>query len=401
MKWPPIREPQYRNVAILGTCQALLLANSSALVSLSGVAGYALAADKTLATLPVTGWVIGGAISTMLAAQLMQRVGRRQGFTVGAWIGVAGALLCASAMLLNSFWLLCFGSMVFGAYNAFGQYYRFAAADAAAPAFRPRAISYVLAGGLVGGVLGPTTTRFTAHLLPTTYLAAYLSLIGFIVVVLALLRHLDMPPPAAAEVSGPARPLAEIASQPAYIVAVLAGALSYGTMNLLMTATPLAMAMCGHPYGAATTVISAHVIGMFAPSLVTGDLIKRFGVLQIMLSGVTIYIVCIAVALAGITVTHFWWALLLLGVGWNLIFVGATTLLTETYRPAEKAKAQGTNDSVIFVTMAISSLSSGMIVQRNGWQTLSHSAIPFALVIGLAVGWLAFTRRRVLAQTKG
>jgi MFS family permease len=397
MSWRFLAKPQQRNVAILSACQALLLANSSALVAMNGVAGYALARDKSLATLPVTGWVVGGALSTMLASQLMQRIGRRAGFTVGALIGIAGALVCAAALALHSFWLFCCGTLVFGIYNAFGQYYRFAAADAASPGFRPRAISYVMAGGLIGGIIGPTTSRFTAHLLPVTYLAAYLSLIGFILLVLALLRFLDIPAPKVSESTESARPLTAIAAQPAFVVAVLASALGYGIMNLLMTATPLAMGMCGHPYGAATTVISAHVIGMFAPSFVTGDLIRRFGVLTVMLCGVAINLACIGIALRGVEVAHFWWSLLLLGVGWNFLFIGATSLLTETYRPGEQAKAQGVNDFLIFVTMAVSSLSSGMILQRDGWQTLNHAAIPFVLVVGAALVWLTLQRRRGIA----
>ncbi len=390
---------QRRNIAVLAACQALLLANTSALVALSGVAGYELAQNKSLATLPVTGWVVGGAATTMLASQLMQRIGRRGGFTVGALIGIVGALVCVTALALHSFWLLCLGSLVFGSYNAFGQYYRFAAADAATPEFRARAISYVMAGGLVGGIVGPATSRVTAHLLPAPYLAAYIALIGFMVVVLGLLRWLDIPPPGAEAAAEPARPLAEIALQPAFLVAVSASALAYGTMNLLMTATPLAMSLCGHPYGAATGVISAHVIGMFGPSFFTGNLIRRFGVLTVMLSGVAIYLLCIAIALAGVGVAHFWWALLLLGVGWNFVFIGATTLLTETYRTSEKARVQGLNDSLIFLTMAGSSLSSGMILQRNGWQVLNQLAIPFVLAIGLGVGWLALQRRRVVPAT--
>jgi MFS family permease len=394
MPFRPISDLQHRNVAVLAACQALLLANTSALVALSGVAGYELAPDKSLATLPVTGWVLSGALTTMLASQLMQRVGRRAGFTVGACIGIAGATLCVLALLLHSFWLFCIGSMVFGSYNAFGQYYRFAAADAATPEFRARAISYVMAGGLVGGIVGPTTSRLTAHLLPTTYLAAYLALIGYIFVVLLLLRRLDIPNVEASASSERARPLSELAAQPAFLVAVLCWALAYGTMNLLMTATPLAMALCGHPYGAATSVISAHVIGMFAPSFFTGNLIRRFGVLQVMLAGVVVYLVCIGIALAGIDVANFWWSLLLLGVGWNFLFIGSTTLLTETYRPAEKAKAQGVNDSAIFGTMAVSSLASGMILQRNGWQTLNYVAVPVVLVIAAGLAWLALQRTR-------
>jgi MFS family permease len=392
-----LADKQRRNVAVLAACQALLLTNNSILIAVNGLAGYALAADKSLATLPVTGWVVGAALTTYSSSLLMKRIGRRGGFTVGALIGIVGAVICASALALGSFWLLCFGTTVFGAYNAFGQYYRFAAADASTADFKARAISYVLAGGLVGGIVGPTTSRFTVEWLPTTYLAAYLSLIGFLVLVLVLLRFLDIPEPTAAESAARARPLARIVAQPAFVVAVLAAAFSYGVMNLLMTATPLAMGVCGHPYSAAAGVISAHVVGMFAPSFVTGDLIRRFGVLNVMLSGVVLNLVCIGIAVAGVEVAHFWWALVLLGVGWNFMFIAATALLTETYRPAEKARVQGLNDLLIFVTMATSSFASGMILERNGWQTLNYAAVPFVVAVGVAAVWLTLKRKSAVA----
>ena len=392
-----LADKQQKNVAVLAACQALLFTNNSILIAVNGLAGYALAADKSLATLPVTGWVVGAALTTYFASLLMKRIGRRRGFTIGALIGIVGAAICAVALSLGSFWLLCFGTTVFGAYNAFGQYYRFAAADAATSDFKTRAISYVLAGGLVGGIVGPATSRFTVEWLPTTYLAAYLSLIGFIALVLVLLRFLDIPEPAAAESTERGRPLARIVVQPAFIVAVLAAAFGFGVMNLLMTATPLAMGVCGHPYSAAAAVISAHVVGMFAPSFVTGDLIRRFGVLNVMLWGVVLNLVCIGIALAGVEVAHFWWALALLGVGWNFLFIGATALLTETYDPAEKAKVQGLNDLLIFVTMATSSFASGMILERNSWQTLNYAAIPFMVAVGVAVVWLTVKRKSVVA----
>jgi predicted MFS family arabinose efflux permease len=286
---------------------------------------------------------------------------------------------------------------VFGVYNAFGQYYRFAAADVAVPDFKARAISYVLAGGLVGGIVGPTLSRFTVDLLPTAYLGAYLALVAFLVLVIVLLRFLEIPPPAASEALEGGRPLAAIAAQPAFVVAVLCGAFSYGVMNLLMTATPLAMGVCGHPYAAAAMVISSHVVGMFAPSFVTGDLIRRFGVLNVMLAGVAVNLVCIAVALAGIEVAHFWWSLVLLGVGWNFLYIGATALLTETYRPAEKAKAQGANELAILAIMATSSFASGMILEANGWQTLNYAAVPFVVAMGIALLWLTAKRRGAVA----
>lgn len=383
-----------KNVAVLAALQALLFTNNSTAIALNGLVGYALADNKALATLPVTAWVIGAALSTFPASLLMRRIGRRAGFTVGTLIGMAGAATACLAIYLANFWLFCAGTVVFGVYNAFGQYYRFAAADAAPPDYRSRAISLVLAGGLVGGVLGPATSQWTKDLLPVAYLGAYLTLIVFLLIVLLVLRLLDIPLAPPAVLQEPARPLRQIMAQPAFIVAVLAAAFGYGIMNLLMTATPLAMEVCGHPYGAAANVISWHVVGMFGPSFFTGALIRRFGVLPLLLVGVLLMLACIAVALAGISVTHFWLALLLLGVGWNFLYIGGTTLLTETYRPSEQAKAQGANDMLIFITMVLSSFSSGLLLVGNGWQLLNQLAIPFVLVVGAAVLWLQMTRRR-------
>src|SRR6266571_3221206 len=361
-----------KNVAVLATCQALLFTNNATVIALNGLAGYALAADKALATLPVTGWVIGGALSTFPASLLMKRIGRRAGFTVGALTGMAGAALCSLALTLGNFWLLCFGAMVFGVYNAVAQYYRFAAADAASPDFKAKAISLVMAGGLVGGIVGPETSKLTVDLLSTRFLGSYLSLIGFLVVVAFVVQLLRIPPPTEAEHGGPIRPLADIMAQPAFIVAALAGAIGYGVMNLLMTATPLAMGICGHPYSAAATVIGWHVIGMFGPSFFTGSLVKRFGVLQVML------------------------AVVLLGVGWNFLYIGGTTLITEACTPTERAKTQGANDLIIFIVMAGSSFTSGVLLETNGWQMLNYLALPFITVAAAAVFWL-FARRRVAA----
>jgi MFS family permease len=386
-----------KNVAVLAGLQALLFTNNSTLISLNGLAGYALAPQKSLATLPVTGWVVGAALTTVFASLLMKRIGRKGGFFVGTLFGILGALVSSYALYIQHFALFVAGTTIFGVYNAFGQYYRFAAADVAPPNFKAKAISYVLAGGLVGGIIGPSLSRWTKDLLPVEFLGAYLTLIGFMVVVLFVLRRLEIPAPTEAEQREHGRPLAKIAAQPAFIVAVLAGAVSYGVMNLLMTATPLAMGVCGHPYGAAAMVISSHVIGMFAPSFVTGSLIQRFGVLQVMIAGVLLNFLCIGIALAGVDIPNFWAALVLLGVGWNFMYIGATTLLTETYRPAEKAKAQGVNDMCIFITMATSSFSSGLLLETNGWQLLNWLAVPFMAAVGIALLWLMTKRRPILA----
>src|SRR5260221_2370334 len=333
-----------RNVGLLAACQAMLFTNNSTLIAINGLAGLALAPHIALATLPVTCWILGGAIGTMPASLHMKRVGGQRGFTLGARWGFAGALICAAAIARQSFWLLCLGPLVWGLSNAYGQSSRFAAADGASGDFKPIAISLVLAGGLVGGVLGPTASRFTVDLGGTRFLGAYLSLIAFIVVTLVLLRFIRIPTPTTAEQASSGRPLAEIAAQPKFIVAVLAGAIGYGVMNFLMTSTPIAMQACGHTYGDAAFIISSHVVGMFAPSFVTGPLIKRIGVLPVLFCGALLNMVAIGIALSGISVAQFWWSLVLLGVGWNFLYIGGTTLLTETYRPEERAKAQGTND---------------------------------------------------------
>ena len=382
-----------RNVALLTACQAMLLTNNSTLIAINGLAGLALAPNQSLATLPVTFWVLGGAAATMRASLHMKQVGRRRGLTFGTLWGIAGALVCAGAIWLQDFWLLCVGALVFGVYNAFGQYYRFAAADAASVRFRPTAISLVLAGGLVGGVLGPTTSRLTVDLLPQRFLAAYLALIVFALVTMALLRFIRIPEPSTAEQQATGRPLSTIARQPKFLVAVAGAALGYGVMNFLMTSTPLAMRICGHPYGAAAFVISSHVVGMYLPSFFTGGLIRRFGALRVMFAGALLNAICVGVALSGVAIAQFWFALVLLGVGWNFLFVGATTLLTTTYRPEERAKAQGANDSAIFAMMALSSFSSGMIVTNLGWNSVNYAALPLVAIIMAAIAWLARRER--------
>ena len=382
-----------RNVGLLAACQAMLFTNNSTLIAINGLAGFALAPYRGLATLPITCWLLGGAIATMPASLHMKRVGRQRGLTWGTLWGIVGALICAGAIWLQSFWLLCFGTLVWGVYNAYGQYYRFAAADAAAPDFKATAISLVLAGGLVGGILGPNLSRLTVDMLSPRFMGAYLALIGFALVTVALLRFIRIPNPTATEQAASGRPLAQIAAQPKFIVAVLAGAVGYGVMNFLMVSTPIAMQVCGHPYGDAAFVISSHVVGMFAPSFFTGALIRRFKVLPVMLAGATLNLVTIGIALSGISVAHFWWSLVLLGVGWNFLYIGGTTLLTETYRPEERAKAQGANDQAIFIMMVISSFSSGFTVTTAGWERVNLLALLLVAVVASALVWFALQER--------
>lgn len=386
-----------KNIALLCTTQALLFTNNTILIAINGLAGFALASDKSLATLPVTAYVIGAALTTLPVSHFMRRVGRVNGFSLGTLIGIFGAMICGYAVYSQSFWTLCLGTLVMGIYNASGQYYRFAAADVASADFKSKAISLVMAGGLVGGVLGPQTSKFTKDLLPAEFLGSYLALIGFCVVALALQRLMEIPRLTAAERKEHGRPLKEIARQPAFVVAVLSGTIGYGVMNLLMTATPLAMKSCAHPFSDAAFVIQWHVIAMFAPSFVTGSLIKRFGVRAILFTGVLLNFGCVAIALSGVEVMHFWLALVLVGVGWNFMYLGGTTLLTETHTTSEKAKVQGANDMAIFVTMAVSSASSGWLFTARGWEVMNYGAIPFLLLAGLAILFYGRRARPVTA----
>jgi MFS family permease len=371
----------------------MLFTNNATLIAINGLAGLALAPYAALATLPVTCWVLGGALGTMPASLHMKRVGRKRGLTWGTLWGVVGALLAASAIWMQSFWLLCFSTLVWGVYNAYGQYYRFAAADVSSQEFRATAISLVLAGGLVGGLLGPALSRWTVDLAGPRFMGAYLALIAFALATMVLLRFIRIPDPTAAERTATGRALAEIATQPKFIVAVLSGAVGYGVMNFLMVSTPIAMRACGHPYGDAAFVVSWHVVGMFAPSFITGGLIRRFGVLPVMLAGVLLNFAAIGIALSGISVAQFWWSMVVLGVGWNFLYIGGTTLLTETYRPEERAKAQGANDQAIFVIMVVSSLTSGATVTTAGWERVNLLAVPMVAVVAVALLWFMLRQR--------
>jgi MFS family permease len=327
----------------------------------------------------------------------MRRHGRQTGFQAGTAMGVAGAAVCCLALWLHSFWLLCAGLVVLGMYNAFGQYYRFAAADAAPPDFKAKAISYVMAGGLVGGIVGPTLSKFTRDAVEPPFLLSYASLMLFCLVAMAILSRLDIPEPKKEEATEPPRPMAEIMAQPAFFVAVIGAALGYGSMNLLMTATPLAMGFCGHPYSAAASVISAHVIAMFGPSFFTGSLIKRFGVIPVMFTGALLMVACVLIGLSGQLVANFMAALILLGAGWNFLYVGGTTLMTEAYRPNERAKTQGMNEILIFSVTATSSFASGVLVNSKGWATLNWVALPMLAAIVVALAWLGMRRRAARA----
>jgi MFS family permease len=382
-----------RDLVLLCCCQALLLVNNSALISMNALIGYGLVADKRLASLGVTTYVLGSAAATMPASLWMGRVGRRRGFMAGSVTAVLGCILACLALWLHTFALYCAATAVIGIYTAVALQYRFAAAEISAPAFRPKAISLVLAGGIVGGVAGPELTRWSKDWLATPFLGSYALLAGVALIALLVQSQVRVPKPAAADLREGGRPLKAIVRQPVFIVAVLSGALGYGLMNLLMVATPLAMSFCSHPYSAAAVVIEWHVVGMYAPGFFTGSLIARFGTLKVIIAGTLLMGACVWVALSGTSVPHFAVALVLLGIGWNFMYTGGTTLLTEAYRPAEKAKTQGANELVVFTTMGVSSFSSGALVSAAGWELMNAAVVPLLAVVVLAAAWLMWARQ--------
>ena len=375
-----------RQISLLAICQALLYVNNVTLISINGLAGLTLSPTPLFATLPITAYIVGSALTTVPASLAMARWGRRAGFMFGTGMAIVGTSTAALGMMTGSFLLLCLGTFCTGVYNAFAQYLRFAAvdvADAYNPALRERAISWVLAGGIAGGLIGPELSKVTVGLLPVMFAASYLVLAGVALLAGIVASRLVIPKHVVSATAAAARPLSAIARQPAFIVAVMVAAVSYGGMNLLMTATPLAMKVCGFGYPEAADVIKWHVVGMFAPGFFTGHLIRRFGVLKIVFVGCVLMFLTVGIAHAGLTYWHFWFALFALGVGWNFMFVGATTLLTTTYTVAEKAKVQGVNDLMVFMTMITSSAASGALVSTSGWTDLNLYALP-ALVLATA-----------------
>jgi MFS family permease len=378
-----------RNLWLLTICQGLFMTNNVVFIAINGLVGLSLAPFGWMATLPLMAYVVGGALSTVLVSKTQSRFGRRVSFQLGLAVAVLSALLCCYAVYSKNFWLLVLATVVAGYYNANAQLYRFAAAELAAPAFKEKAISLVMAGGLLGAVLGPNLASKTRSLMDAPFAGAYLALAVVALLSMALLAYVRFPPtPTKSSVSG-GRPLAEIMRQPVFIVAAAAGALGYGVMNLLMAATPIAMQVCGLPFSDVAWVLEWHVIGMFAPGFFTGHLIKRFGTLPIMAVGLALSVTCVLIALSGVEFQQFLMALFLLGLGWNFLFTSATTLATTTYRPEEKDKAQGALNFCVFGVLAITSLTSGVLVTTQGWTLLNMgSLIPLGMT-GLLLAWLA------------
>ncbi len=386
-----------RNLWLLTLCQGLFLTNNVTFIAINGLVGLSLAPLGWMATIPVMGYVVGAALSTTPVAWVQSRFGRKRSFQIGAAVAIFSALLCAYAVIHKNFALLCVATLIAGFYSANAALYRFAAAELAQPSHKEKAVSWVMAGGLIGAVVGPNLAQYTRTLLPTPFAAAYTALA--VVAALALLlvssvAFAEAPQPKKGEVVNTGRPLSEIMRQPLFIVAALAGSLGYGVMNLLMAATPIAMQTCGFTFDNSALVLEWHVIGMFAPGFFTGHLIKRFGALSIMGVGLALNLACVAIALSGIQLHQFLIALFLLGVGWNFLFTGATTVALKAYRPEERDKAQGALNFFQFSTLAISSFSSGALVTTQGWQLLNWGSLVPMLVIAAALGLLIRVKRQ-------
>ncbi len=376
------------NVLRLAVAQALGGANATVIYATGAIVGAQLAPAPALITFPVSLFVVGMAAFTLPVGAISQRYGRRAAFMIGTGLGVASGLIACLAILTASFAIFSFSAFVAGLYSAVVQSYRFAATDGASPAFRPKAIAWVMAGGLFGGIIGPMLVQSTMSLwLPYLFAASYIGQAALAALSLVLLTRIDLPKPAAAGAVKTGRPLMEIAASPKFIIAAICGTVSYALMNLVMTSAPLAMQMCGLSLTQSNYGIMWHVLGMFGPSFVTGSLIARFGAPRIVAAGLGLTAMAAAVDLSGQSVWHFWAGLTLVGFGWNFGFIGASAMVVETHRPEERNKVQSFNDFLVFGTMAVGSFSSGHLLSSYGWNVVNWVAFP---PIALALGALVF-----------
>jgi MFS family permease len=385
-------QPVHRQILRLATAHALFQTASTLVITVGALAGGQIAPAPYLATAPIASMFLGTVLAMVPASLWMARSGRRTGFVAGALLGALGGLVAAVGLLLGSLLVLSLGTLLIGAYAAFAQFYRFAASEASDDADRPRAISLVLAGGVAAALLGPALARLGASLLEPEYAGSFLIATTTALTAAGMLLGLRVPPLAAQDGGERPRHLLAIMRQPTYAVALFGAATGSGVMVLAMTATPLAMAHDGHGLADAVLVIQLHTLGMFVPSFFTGSLIDRFGVLRVMIGGAVL--LSGHAALSGAGVASFAPALILLGVGWNFLYVGGTTLLTESYLPAERGRAQAANDLVVYVVSLASSLGAGALLQALGWRLLNVVLLPWVLLAIVAVLWLAHHARR-------
>ncbi len=396
----PWRGATRRNVLLLAVCQSLSATTMSLIITVHALAGFMLAEDKTLATLPLGIMFTMVMFSTIPASLFMKRYGRRLGFTLGQSIGTIAAIISVYAIFKEDFWLFALGGAFLGTHTAFWQYYRFAAADTASAAFRSRAISYVLAGGVISAILGPELAKYSRELFaPVVFAGNFVVMAILCLITIIVLQFVTIPPPSDEDRASVGRPLSKIVSQPKFITAVLASMCGYGVMVLVMTTTPLAVLGNEHSFNDAAFIIQWHILGMFVPSFFTGHLIKRFGVLPIIVSGALLMAICVTVNMTGAGIAQFWVALIALGVGWNFMFVGGTTMLTETYERSERAKVQATNDFLVFGTVAIASLSSGVLFNTIGWQGVNLAVVvPIVLILTVTIWFRVAHAETALAE---
>lgn len=365
------------NVLLLSGCQALLTTGNILLVSVVALIGQTLAPSAAMITFPVATQFIGLMAATIPASLIMRRIGRKNGFYLGNCVGISGAVISILALLNQSFYGFSCGTFLLGIGIGFGTLYRFAAVEVCEPAQKSRAISLVMAGGVLAALIGPALAVYSQHVLPEfEFAGAFIGLLMLYCIALLMLFFTEIPHQRRSGKSDNQRPLRAIMSQPAFISAVVVGLVSYAVMNVLMTATPLAMARCGFSFPQAANVIEWHVLGMFVPSFFTGSLITRFGLQNVIYAGGCLMLTCVGINLLGVTEWHFWLALLLLGIGWNFMFISATQLVTMTYRDEEKAKTQAANEFIVFSTVTVSALSSGWLEASFGWQTMNLMVLP-------------------------
>lgn len=389
-----------RNVARLAAAQALTGANSAVIFATGAIVGATIAPDRAFATVPISMYVVGLAIGTLPTGAIARRFGRRVAFVIGTCFGAVTGLLGCLAILRGSFPLFCLATFLGGLYGAVSQSYRFAAADGASAAFRPKAVSWVMAGGIFSGLLGPQLVQWTMDAwAPYLFAFSYLVQAAVALVAMAVVAGVDIPKPAPADLGG-GRPLLAIISQPRFIAAALCGTIAYPVMNLVMTSAPLAMQMCGLTVADSNFGLQWHIVAMYGPSFVTGSLIARFGAPVIVAIGLTCEALAAMIGLSGLTAMHFWATLVMLGLGWNFGFVGASALVLETHTSAERNKVQAFNDFLIFGLMALGSFSSGQLLANFGWSAVNLVVFP-PVLLGLCVLVLVWSSRRRLGTVDG
>ena len=390
----------YISILLLSICFSLSASTSSLSVSASSIVGFQIAENKALATFPLTFHLLGTMLAGIPASILMKFIGRRYGFLIGTGIGTFGAASASLAIIFSSFPFFCLSIFCLGVLNGFAQLYRFTAVEVSSIELRTKAVSYVMLGGIAAGFIGPAIEAEGKDYIENAQFAgSYLSIILLYFFIVVILMRIRLPQPSVEEQTGDTRPLKVIFMQPKFIVSVLSAMIGYGVMAMIMTATPLAMTKGnGYPFSDAAFIIQWHALGMFAPSFITGSLIKRFGAVQIIFTGIFLNFICIAINISGTEIINYWSALVLLGVGWNFMFVAGTTMVTETYQPAEKAIVQGVNDFLVFGTAALCSLLSGVLQTSFGWETVNLSAIPLLLIVLVSLFWCIFSSKQQ-AQT--